>query len=175
MKAKLFLQLVDRDGNLITEPTVGMIGFDIHNNKVYIYAQDGWQQCNMNIPNELKLNMYDINKQVISQLPSLSIEEIENKQEVIDEYQNQEQAKYYMLLCNELKYYTVFHIEEFDGGNQFSYLSNEVLSCVTGFVDDIKGIDLTEDKNAIEFWFVKNDETYVMYLFNYDLGVIECA
>lgn len=175
MKAKLSLQLVDRDGNLITEPTIGMMGFDIPNDKVYIYAEDGWQQCKMNVPDGLKLNMYDINKQVVSQLPGLSIEEIEAKQEIIDEYQNQEQAKYYMLLCNDLKYYTLFHIDEFDGGSQLSFLSNEVLCCLTSFADDIKEIDFTEDKSAIEIWFIKDDETYVMYLFNYDLGVIECA
>ena len=176
MKAKLSLQLVDREGNLITEPTIGMMGFDVPNDKVYVYSEDAWQQCKMNMPDGLKLNMYDINKQVVAQLPCLTIEELEKKAKaLITEYQNEQIASYYMMLCNDLKYYTLFHIDEFDGGSQLSFLPNEVLSCLISFTDDIKEIDFTEDRSAIEIWFSKNEETYVMYLFNYDAGVIECA
>ena len=124
----------------------------------------------------LQMNMYDINKQVITQMPCLTIEELEEKADtLITEYQNEQKASYYMMLCNDLKYYTLFHIDEFDGGSLLSCFPNEVLSCLISFTDDIKAIDFTEDRSAIEIWFSKDEEIYVMYLFNYDAGVIECA
>ncbi len=128
------------------------------------------------INGNLQMNIYDINKQVISQMPCLTIEELEEKADtLITEYQNEQKASYYMMLCNELRYYTLFHIDEFDGGSQLSFLSNEVLSCLISFTDNIKSIEITDDKTAIEIWITKDEETYVMYLFNYDTGVIECA
>ena len=128
------------------------------------------------INGNLQMNIYDINKQVISQMPCLTIEELEEKADtLITEYQNEQKASYYMMLCNELRYYTLFHIDEFDGGSQLSCFSNEVLSCLISFTDNIKSIEITDDKTAIEIWITKDEETYVMYLFNYDTGVIECA
>ena len=39
----------------------------------------------------------------------------------------------------------------------------------------IKSIEKTEDGCAIEIWFTKDEETYVMYFFDYAGGVIHCG
>lgn len=123
----------------------------------------------------LQMNMYDINKQLIAQMPCLTIEEFEGKREIINEYHFEQSANYYMLLCNELKYYTIFHTKLPSYGEGLDSLTSELMSCLINFTDDIKSIEITEDRTAIEIWFSKDEEIYVMYFFNYDLGVIECA
>ena len=124
---------------------------------------------------QMNMSMYDINKQVISQMPCLTIEEFEGKREIFNEYHFSQFANYYMLLCNELRYYTLFHTKMACEGEELDSLSSEIMSCLISFTDDIKSIEITDDKTAIEIWITKDEETYVMYLFNYDLGVIECA
>jgi hypothetical protein len=41
--------------------------------------------------------------------------------------------------------------------------------------DFVKAVDVTESGDAIEIWFQKENEIYVMYLFNYEAGVIKCG
>ena len=38
---------------------------------------------------------------------------------------------------------------------------------------EIRGIDITKDKGAIEIWLVINEEAYCYYFFPYDAAVIE--
>ena len=120
----------------------------------------------------LQMDLYELNKQIISQLPILTQEEIENQKDLIVDYHNNNQGKYYMMLCNELKYYTIFAIKP----EANDYFEDEVIDCLYDFVDNIKSIEYdNENKKAIEIWFTKNEETYVMYLFDYTQGVIECV
>lgn len=120
----------------------------------------------------IQMNLYDLNKQIISQLPSMTDEDLCSAMEVINDYKNERNEKYYMLLCNELKYYTLFAVQ----ANPQGYLSlgHEVTLCLKEFADEVKVIDITEDQQAVEIWITKDEETYVMYLFGYERGVIEC-
>jgi hypothetical protein len=132
-------------------------------------------KCNLPKPEKtegnLQMNLYDINKQIISQLSSYSSEElVKAADETLRDYKNDHPQKYYMLLCNELKYYTLFAIEK---GSEYKF-ENEVILCLQDFADEIKVIDRTEDQEAVEIWIVKDNETYVMYLFGYEKGVIVC-
>lgn len=128
------------------------------------------EQTKMSVNSQM--NLYDINKQVISQLPALNTEDVDNSKKIIVEYFNNTLGEYYMLLCNDLKYYTIFSLKETLTEPIFE---DEVIDCVLDFVDNIKSINYDENKTAIEIWFTKDEETYVMYLFDYSLGVIECA
>lgn len=79
-------------------------------------------------------------------------------------------TRYYMLLCRELNYYTVFQ-RQFTGLEDFG---DVVIECLEN-LGNIKSIEVTEDKTAIEAWIVNSDnEAHVVYLFNYDQGVIIC-
>ncbi len=121
------------------------------------------------------MNLYDINKQVVSQLPALTQDEFWNdKMSIIDEFFNETEGEYYMMLCNELKYYTLFHID-LEGYITEPLAAEEACACLWEFANEIKSVERTEDGAAVEIWITKDNETYVMYLFDYTGGVIDCA
>ena len=76
-----------------------------------------------------------------------------------------------MLLSRENNYYTVFSVtnEETDD----PYAATEILECVK-FLGDVKSVGVTEDEQALEIWFQKDEEAFVAYLFDYQGGVIKC-
>ena len=117
------------------------------------------------------LNLYDLNKQLISQLPSYGDKELKNARGVITEFLRRINSKYYMLLSRENNYYTVFSVtnEETDD----PYAATEILECAK-FLGDIKSVGVTEDEQALEIWFQKDEEAFVAYLFDYQGGVIKC-
>lgn len=119
----------------------------------------------------LQMNLYDLNKQIINQLADASVEDLESAKQTIADYYNECRGIYYMMLCNELKYYTLFHVTP----GLPNVFEDEVIECLVEFADSIKVIDKTEDQQAIEIWITKDEEAYVMYLFNYDRGVINCG
>ena len=71
-----------------------------------------------------------------------------------------------MLYGKEISYFTLFKIVE------PQYFSYEVIECLKN-VGDIKAIDLTEDKDAIEAWVIADNEVTCLYLFPYDLGIVQ--
>ena len=75
-------------------------------------------------------------------------------------------GKFYMLLSNSKKYYTIFM-----RGDSEEDMDDAIMSCLQG---DVKSIELTDDVEAIEIWSVIDGEAYEFYLFNYEMGVIVC-
>lgn len=116
------------------------------------------------------MNLYDLNKQIISQLKPLSQEKLYEGIKLINNWKNKE-GNFYLLNCKELNYFTLFQ-----KSNIYLHesLGELVLDCLYN-VGKILDISITEDKKAIEFWIKlsNQDEPVVMYLFNYDLGVVE--
>ena len=119
-------------------------------------------------------NLYDINKNLVKKNEiKLSEGILNSKKEIIKNFiMNKSNHFYFMLLCNERKDYTVF---DFDGQKS----PEKSLNCAKCLVDEclinrgeIRGIDLTKDKDAIEIWMVIDDEAYVYYFFPYDNGII---
>lgn len=123
-------------------------------------------------------NLYDINKNlVLNQTIELSEGVLNSKKEIIKNFITDTHNFYYMLLCNERKDYTVFDFHLY-GGNEKD--NGTQIKCANCLVDEclknrgeIRGIDLTQDKDAIEIWMIIDDEAYVYYFFPYDNGVIE--
>lgn len=119
----------------------------------------------------LNMNLYDLNKAAVTQLPNYSEADKQAAKELINAYDDFSTiTHYYMLLCRELNYYTVFQ-RQFTGLENFG---DVVIECLEN-LGNIKSIEVTEDKTAIEAWIVNGDnEAHVVYLFNYDQGVIIC-
>ena len=116
------------------------------------------------------MNLYELNKNMVAQLPPLSAEERVQKNKEIWEFCEMAQNEYYMLLCHELRYFTLFNKTKL---KVLSFIEDEVIACA----EDLGQIVSIETKeNAIEIWIKhKNiDEAYVMYFFPYDAGVIKC-
>jgi hypothetical protein len=159
--------------NEITEPYAGLRVFNEDDNKCYRWDPvDGWQLFKFNAENsEFTMSAYDLNKQIIAQLPELSQDSIQESKRRIRDFCDAHNATYYMLLCRELNYYTVFYLNVKDAQETV----DDVLIECAGNIGTIKAIDLTEDSGAIELWVTNDEDTYAVYFFPYDTGVILCG
>lgn len=132
----------------------------------YLIWKDGaWNKINVE-GSDISMDLYDMNKQIIIQLPTLTDDELNEKKYSIDALNAKYNNEYYMLYGKEISYFTLFKIVE------PQYFSYEVIECLKN-VGDIKAIDLTEDKDAVEIWVIANGEATCLYLFPYDLGIVQ--
>ena len=123
-------------------------------------------------------NLYDVNKQLMCSQPALEGEAlIQCKQSLFEWIADYAQQGYFMLLCHELRDYTVFNIKT----NSFtaptiatvSQMVDDVLECMMNR-GTLLSIDLQE-AGGWELW-IKNDitnEAYMYLLFPYGAAVIE--
>lgn len=122
---------------------------------------------------EIKGNtLYDANKQlVLEHEQPLNHLEMVRKQQMLQDWFSNEVVTYAMMLCHDLRDYTIFHLNDTDSASYNA--SKEVFVCCLNR-GDILGIDLTDDKQAYEIWLRIGDEAYCYYLFPYDQAVIDC-
>ncbi len=152
----------------IRTPEIGSIAY-LQDDKLYYEYKDygNWAVRKMNRDKiDLHMTVYEMNQQIISQLPAYDAEKIALAVEKIDAFEKQQNAHYYMLLCKEFSYFTIF---EFDN-SCIENLSHAVLDLITD-IGNIKSID-NEDPNQIEIWAMVGEIAYCFHLFNYDAGVV---
>ena len=128
-----------------------------------IWKDDQWMKMNID-SSGINIGLYDINKQIVSQLPVLS--DLEDKKETIQKLHRDWGNFYYMLYGKEISYFTLFKII-----NSQTF-ADEVIACLNN-VGDIKVIDLTEAEDAIEIWVQNEENPTCLYLFPYDNGVVQ--
>jgi hypothetical protein len=58
------------------------------------------------------MNLYDLNKQIISQMPALDEDGIDLALMTVATYIKNTENKYYMLLCKDVNYYTLFNVKK---------------------------------------------------------------
>lgn len=145
----------------------------------YIYQDEQWmiyfkpEEKEMELEDIKGLDLYTLNKMILNKVSTYSEKDILQAKKNIKEFVNADDLSHaYMLLCHELRYYTVFLK---DKAHYDEKMEDAVIECIEN-LGIIKSIDLTEDKLAIEIWFVhhETEEPFVAYLFNYDEGVILC-
>lgn len=118
--------------------------------------------------------LYDINKNIVKQNEiKLSEGVLNSKKQIITDFIKKSNNCYYMLLCNERKDYTVFRWVNITNDNDAKEIAQILVDeCLTNR-GEIRGIDLTKTKDAIEIWMVIDNEAYVYYFFPYDNAIIE--
>ena len=143
-------------------PTEGEI-IQTPEGKYMIWHEDTWNELKME-GGGINMGLYDMNKQIISQLPALTdfTKAIENIRNLHGKYWNQ----YYMMYGKEISYFTLFKV---CGKNEFG---QDVIDCCMN-VGTIKAMDMTEAENAIEIWVENEDGPTCLYLFPYDNGVVQ--
>lgn len=114
-------------------------------------------------------NLYQLNKMLIANLTNYGAEDIATAKKLIRSFINENPANVYMLLCHDLRYYTIFLRNK----NYEENMEDVVIECLEYF-GDIKSVDYDEDSNAVELWFSYEEEPHVAYLFGYDEGVVLC-
>lgn len=174
MKAKINITYRDKNGNIIVNPTEGEKAYSPETQCLYTYTNGKWER--LTGEGGLKVTSYELNKQLIAQL-----ENIENNEEAviqaiqtIQDFGRDIKNQYYMLLCKDISYYTIFHDNRDPMNEDLKPFAEEVIDCVHD-VGAIKSVEETGD-GAIEIWAQPiGEDPLVMYLFPYDQGVIECA
>lgn len=127
------------------------------------------------------MNLYSFNKSIFNGKPPLSQKETEKGIELLKRFFTRHVLKnrqYFMLLGRDVNYYTLFtaiHTDE----NAASAFATEVMECLKN-LGEIKAIDRDDvTKTNIEIWITteeekeKSKESFCLYLFPYDEGVIE--
>lgn len=156
--------------NALVNHDEGEIALVLDEQKKYQYEEGEWVEY---IPEgeEPVLTVYEFNQQIVPQLPNLDADQIQNAINIIDQYT--EPYSYYMLLCRDMNYYTVFLT-----GNEESNetVGEAVIDCFAYMSAELKAVDLTDDGVAIEIWFVlpESNKALCAYLFQYDEAVILC-
>ncbi len=137
---------------------------------IYVYTDGAWQKFNPD-DNKFKINLFELNQIAVAQLPDLKKKEVEKKKAIIRDYCDKDCAgiKYFMLLSNELKYYTIF-IRNADSNEK---IEDVLIECLYN-LGPIKSIAKNEN-NVLECWVAPSqDKAYPVFLFDYTEGVIEC-
>lgn len=119
--------------------------------------------------------LYDLNKGLVQQNePKLSEGVLNSKKEIIKNFVINTDNNYYMLLSNERKDYTIF---TFGTRDQYESKCKKLVSVLVDEClinrGEIRGIDITKDKGAIEIWMSIEGESYVYYFFPYDTAIID--
>lgn len=118
------------------------------------------------------MTLYEINQAAYKSLPPLIKEQIEEYEKQLSEYLRTHMSKYYMILCNERRYYTVY---TWDPRHSFykntDKMAWEIMN-ITKSIGTLKGIEFLED-NTVEFWIEEDDECNAYHLFDYERGVVE--
>ena len=118
-----------------------------------------------------QMTLYQFNQNIMSSQPALSGDGVRKGQlEFFDWISKQpDNPKFYMLLCSELNYYTVFHINDKatkeDFWNEFYDIAKEL--------GTLKAMEI--DSGCFSIWvdWPQDNISHLFYLLPYDRGVVE--
>ena len=168
-----------KDQEFPTTAEIGDILYYEEDNKIYEYDEGlgksfGWRPVEMEKDKLINLGLteYDINKMVIIQLPSLiTNEQLAASRKLIKQFTHTHilTTGYYMLLCNDIHYYTVFEVNE----KNDEAIEDIVIECLQE-IGVIQQINKNESGDALECWIKNNKGVFMFMLFNYDWGVVKC-
>ena len=153
-------------------PNQGDVYYDTTEEKLWLCNGDEWilypkiedGQINTGI------TMYDINKQLIEKLPSkITNGQLKECKEILKLLEKQ--GTYFMLLCNDIHYYTV--ITKTDDNMQQTFY-NTVIELLqdNGVIQDI--LWSNDDHEAVECWIKNENGVFMFMLFPYDWGIVKC-
>ena len=118
--------------------------------------------------------VYDLNKQLVQTTEKvISPYKLNEKKKLIKTFVRECKDNYFMLLCNDRKDYTIFNCVSDKTEDKLDELANIFVDECLKNRGQIKGIDLTEHKDAIEIWLSIDNEAFCYYFFPYDLGIVE--
>lgn len=120
---------------------------------------------------DLSVSLYELNRQFIASLKVYDDEKLEEKKQLFREWTAKTNFdNYYMFLCKELSYYTVFDC------SHSSARAEQFINEFYSILDDFAQIfDIDEDDNgAIAVWANLEDgeQPNCFYLFPYGKGVV---
>lgn len=124
-------------------------------------------------------NLYDLNKQLMAKEEIMIEEDVRKAVKGLSKWFIDEinlYHKYFMLLCNEARDYTLFNLNANNrvtvASNAHSHAAEDVIECMRNR-GDLLSIEHQPD-GVWEIWIRNSeDDCYAYYLFPYDTAVIE--
>ena len=131
---------------------------------------EDWQEVKSGTELNPGVTMYEMAKQGAAVAPALTGDQIENFKKAMISFIDNHPGRYYMLLCNDRRDYTLF-----DKNGRLSDLSTriteDILDCVKNRECHI--VDYEDQQDAFEIWIKDSTEdAAAYYFFPYDRGVI---
>ena len=151
-----------------TDAELGNIAYDNETQKMYVWTNDEvWQEISTENAG-LNMNLYDLNKNIISQLDQLTRFDLDEWRDKFNDYHHKFKDKHFMLLCKEYSYYTLFEYQKYA---ECSF-GTAVLEIIEG-LGPVYAIDINDD-DVIEIWIkpVGEESPMAFYLFPYTRGVV---
>lgn len=163
--------------NSLRKFETGTIAISGEDSKEYYYTGDEWVMVDATDIDlsknpatlQTEMNLYNFNKNIMIQMDPISEEELNKLMDSIDEMSNY--GMYYMLLCKDYNYYTIFHKNIPTLISTDSFINMVIIICQE--LGNIVGWEKTNN-GAIEIWINIDNESYCFYLFQYDAGIVEC-
>lgn len=126
-----------------------------------------------------KVSLYEMNQGIVAGLKTMTGKEVTKVakeamtdflEHVAENFDMVDQPKYYMFLCNELNYYTLFSLAIPDVSKFFV---EEFIDLIQS-LGNIKAIE-PDTNGALAVWvdWANKGECHCFYLFPYDKGVVE--
>ena len=120
---------------------------------------------------KVNMSLYDINKSIMAQLPEYKNDQIRELETNIDNWAEKDEFelnKFFMLLCRDINYYTIFYLEPEKA--EFRTLGEGVTGLLYDAGYTIHSEEVQDDH--CEIWVKKDNEAYAFMLFPYDQGVV---
>lgn len=162
MGSKLTIKKMDLS-QVNFQPMEGEVVQDTITGKICVFHDGEWVSMKTE-ESGLSLGLYDINKQIIEQLPEFT--DLDKAAKTIEALHGTYQNEYYMLYGKEISYFTLFKLIN------PQYFAQEVLECLRN-VGTLKAIDPDEPGTAVEIWVENEDGPTCLYLFPYDNGLVQ--
>ena len=163
VKNKKFLQVIQsREGEVV---------YCEKEDAIYCFNNGEWQELKQpeKVP-AVGVPSYEIMKSLADALNKMEDKEIQEKKELIMDWKKQFKDRFFMLLGNEISYYTIF---EQSTVYEVSNLAEGVIECLIN-LGDILYIEENDDRTAIEIWIRQEElEPTILYLFPYNHGVVQ--
>ena len=151
--------------------TNGELAYVKETKEIYTWVEEKNEWIKVEAANGqgLELNLYDLNKSIISQLTPMTKEEIFSKEDMLNDYRYFSENTHYMLLCKDFNYYTIFSYSVMPSFETFG----KAIITIISELGEIYSIEQLQD-GAIEIWIkpVEEESPYAFYLFPYDAGVV---
>ena len=152
----------------------GELVFVTDKNQCMMYDGEQWveiqEEMKVQGTSNIELTTYDLNKQIISQMPIL--EDWTESEKILNAFTKKSIHSDYLLLCKDISYYTIFQ-KSSDIFVHFSSFGEAVLTCASD-IGDIIAVDYMDATNTVEIWVRKkgSNENLCMVLFEcYDFIV----
>lgn len=136
--------------------------------QAYVGKNGKWEP--MDAKSEVKVNLYEINKTAMAQMKPLNLKQRLEAVQIINEFCGGATSdNYYMLLCKDLNYYTIFTVRNNNIGS--TPIASTVLKCAED-MGQIVSVEKNNDMNSIEIWVKDKNDAYCMIFFDYTAGVV---